>query len=706
MKIGRVAFQQLKIVLKTILLTLSILLVLAGTANKETQQEYIINHIGDYALLSVQNASQYHKVIDQLKDDEQVLEAQGNVAISTLSFSNDTYAGTQWAIENKGHYLYINESGKQDKEAVENIDMDVVEAWDAFSDLGLAKREVVVAVIDTGVDYTHPELVDHMWVNKNEIDGDNIDNDNNGYIDDIYGWDFYNNDATVCHYEYSEKYKKNVASSEDNDDHGTHVAGIIAATANNKIGIAGVASKIDVKIMSLKINGRYDGTGNISSAIEAIKYATAMGADICNLSWGTSIYTEALEQVMRESDMLFVAAAGNDGSNNNIDPVYPASLPLDNVISVTFIDSDGELTRFSNYGDDSVDIAAPGEDIYSTIVGSYAPLSGSSMAAPQVSAVAAILYACNDHLYPVNVKQILMGTMKKLPDLDGRIINPGIPSAYKAIMAADNLAQDQKAPTMTFDTIYSKENMIVPVYVDDQGNSGVRVIKWSMGKKNLEYFERGMKGTTVKENQIKISKAGTYTFYAADYAGNEVVQTYKVLDDVTAPKLTLTYTVANNYKSRTITVRTSELQSGVKRIEYMAGIKSAKDFLPAEAGTVVQLEDGKGTFKVKKDGNYTIFATDNRGNLAVKYIVIRTVKATAVLLPIAQKTMLVGEQFTLRTTTKPMGTTDRLTFTSSDETVATVSSSGKITVLKVGKTKITVKTSSGLTQACTITVEP
>jgi subtilisin family serine protease len=128
--------------------------------------------------------------------------------------------------------------------------------------------------------------------------------------------------------------------------------------------------------MSLKINGGPKGTGNLASAVEAVKYATRMGADICNLSWGTSSYTASLEQVMKESDMLFIAAAGNTGDDNNNAPVYPASLKLDNLISVTFVDSAGELTGLSNYGSNTVDLAAPGEDILSTIVGNYSSMSG------------------------------------------------------------------------------------------------------------------------------------------------------------------------------------------------------------------------------------------------------------------------------------------------------------------------------------------
>jgi hypothetical protein len=430
-----------------------------------------------------------------------------------------------------------------------------------------------------------------------------------------------------------------------------------------------------------------------------------MGADICNMSWGTSQYTAGLKQIMKESDMLFVAAAGNTGDNNNDKPIYPASFGLDNLISVTFIDSTGELTYLSNYGTEVVDLAAPGEDIFSTAVGSYVSMSGSSMAAPQVSGVAAILYALNDHLYPANVKEILVDNVKLLPDLEGKMKHAGIPSAYQSLMAANNLLQDVKPPKMSFDTIYNKNLILIPVSTEDIGGSGIRVIKWYMGEKSLEDFQRGMNGTKVEDNQISISKEGVYTFYSADYAGNEIVQTYEVIADTTAPSLASTYTISNTYKSRTITVRVSDKQSGLKRVKYMSGIKKAVDFLPAGAGTMIEVKDGTGTFKVKSDGTYTIFASDNRGNLIITPIVIKTIKAIDIKLIHNKKTLHIQDQYSLLPVIKPINTTDIISYVSSNEKIATVSANGKISAVAKGKAYITARTSSGLTASCEIIVK-
>ncbi len=676
---------------------------LSDLVNHYNGQLEIVKHIDEYALLSVKNSSYFNNILHNLKKEPKVSEAQANSALSTLSFSNDTYADAQWAIDNPGHYIYLSEAGRKDREAVADMDMDVVEAWKALTDIP-PTREVVVAVIDTGVDYSHPDLKDHMWTNEGEIPGDNIDNDNNGYVDDVYGWDFYNDDATVCHYSYSDRLKMYVSSPEDNDDHGTHVAGIIGATLNNGMGVAGIASTIDVKIMALKINGGPKGTGSLASAVEAVKYATRMGADICNLSWGTTSYTAALKRVMKESDMLFVAAAGNTGDNNNEEPIYPASLSLDNLISVTFVDSAGELTGLSNYGQNAVDIAAPGEDILSTIVGNYASMSGSSMAAPQVSAVAALLYACNENIYPANVKDIILTNRKEIPSLNEYLRFGGMPSAYRALLASGTLTKDTEAPIINFDTIYKNGSMVIPVKAVDAGPSGLRVLRWSLGVKSAAEFARGIIGSTVEDNQITVSKAGTYSFYASDYAGNEMVQVYEVMEDKLAPVINTTFTVSDTYKSRTVTVRATDTQSGVKRLEYLPGKRKAEEFLPGNVGTVLNEENGKVKFKVKKDGVYTVFAIDNRGNMSVKTVTIRTVKAQMLQLSQFDRLMTVDDTYTLRAYITPGSSTDHLSFTSSDETIATVSTSGKITTHAPGSVIITVRTSSGLKSTCKITV--
>ena len=283
---------------------------------------------------------------------------------------------------------------------------------------------MVVAVIDTGIDFSHPELKDAMWVNAGEIPDDGIDNDGNGYVDDINGWNFFNN--------------TNQTFVGKEDDHGTHAAGTIAASRGSG-GIAGIADNRYVKLMSLKALGTDYGVGEEAAVISAIRYAEANGASICNLSFGTTVYYPNLEQAMRESKMLFVVSAGNgdaDGIGINIDekPDYPSSFDLDNVISVANLMFDGNLDKSSNYGVKTVDIAAPGTYIESTTVGnSYAFMSGTSMAAPMVTGAAALLYSYRTDISLQDIKPILLATARKLDGLNGKTESGGLLDTYAAL---------------------------------------------------------------------------------------------------------------------------------------------------------------------------------------------------------------------------------------------------------------------------------
>lgn len=677
---------------------------LSTFAVKYEEYAAVKRHKGDFALFAVKTPFAYHDIMAKLQAEALVLSAEANYGIQTMGYSGDYYSDTQWYIENPGQYTQILSETQRIKKTIQDIDMDVASAWEVLKGAAAGQREVIVAVIDTGVDYTHPDLAENMWINPGEIDGDGIDNDNNGYIDDVYGWDFYNNDASVCHYDYDEQKKAYVVSKEDNDNHGTHIAGVIGAVADNDIGIAGIASKINIKIMALKITGGEKGKGNPADAIEAIKYATMMGADICNLSWGTTVQSLGLMKVMRESDMFFVAAAGNSGSDNDKAPMYPAGFELDNLISITAVNSYGEIPSYSNYGLNTVDLAAPGDDIYSTIIGGYASMSGSSMAVPQVCGVAALLYSDREKVFAANIKEMMIRTMKPLKSLEGEIIHAGIPNAYQAVINSANLLEDNAAPILTFDTIYNKGVMTVPVKAEDPGASGLRVVKWIIGEKRMEDFWRGVNGSTVNGEEVSFAKAGTYTFYASDYAGNENIYTYEVMEDRDAPELTVSYTVANDYKYRTVTVKATDDLSGMKRIKYMAGKKTAEDFLPEGAGVVLELKNGKANFRSKEDGVFTIFASDNRGNNVIKLITVKTLKATDLAFLISNRTLYTGEHFTSLLFLRPVGTTDKITYTSLNTKVAIVSSTGRVTALSPGITYIKVKTSSGLTAVCTVIV--
>ncbi|MFM6616095.1 MAG: S8 family peptidase, partial [Microcystis panniformis] len=311
--------------------------------------------------------------------------------ISPLAtFPNDPSFNQLWGLHNTGQ-----NGGTPD------ADIDAPEAWD----IQTGDPNLVIGVIDTGVDYNHPDLVGNIWTNPGEIANDGIDNDNNGYIDDIRGWDFAYNDNNPS----------------DVQGHGTHVAGTIAAKGNNGVGVTGVAW--NAKIMPLKfLNDQ--GSGTLSNAIKAIDYATAKGVKITNNSWGGGGFSQALYDSINAAGQagtaLFIAAAGNSSANADISPMYPAAYNLANIISVAATDRDDSLAWFSNYGLTSVDLGAPGSQIYSTTPNNtYSTYSGTSMASPHVAGAAALLWSQNPTWTAQQVKNTLMNTGDSIAALAG-----------------------------------------------------------------------------------------------------------------------------------------------------------------------------------------------------------------------------------------------------------------------------------------------
>lgn len=367
--------------------------------------------------------------------------------ITNLSPADDM-ADQQWALKNNGRirrimsrlnreslgemYVHKDENGNVDAvalppvgpgniekiptQAVEGTDINILPAWDLYAQ-SPNKRAVTVAIIDTGIDISHPDLEHAIWTNEDEIPDDGIDNDGNGYIDDIHGWNFFDGNNTVY--------------TGADDNHGTHAAGTIAAARANG-GIVGITDNQYVKIMALKALGSDEGKGNTQAVLDAIHYAEANGASICNLSFGSNHYDENIAQAIRDSKMLFVVAAGNGDSRDlgyNIDTtqVYPASLPYDNIITVANLLFDGKLDESSNYGAGGVDIAAPGVYILSTIADhGYGHMSGTSMAAPMVTGAAAMVYSAHPELDLIGVKNVLLNSARKLGGLEGRVLTGGM----------------------------------------------------------------------------------------------------------------------------------------------------------------------------------------------------------------------------------------------------------------------------------------
>ena len=353
--------------------------------------------------LSVEEAA---KLLSNLPE---VAIAEPNYEVSIDAIPNDPLFGSLWGLHNTGQT-----GGTPD------ADIDAPEAWD----FAIGDPNMVVAVIDTGVDYNHPDLAGNMWTNPGEIPGNGEDDDSNGYVDDVYGIDAINNDSDPF----------------DDNGHGTHTSGTIGAIGNNGIGVAGV--NWNIRIMALKFLGA-GGSGSTSDAIECLNYAVMMkttyGVDLkaTNNSWGGGGYSQTLRDAIEASgnaDMLFIASAGNLARNNDLIPYYPASYDLANIMAVAATDHNDALASFSSYGATSVDLAAPGVSILSTTPGTtYSSYSGTSMAAPHVAGASALVWADNPALGHLDVKEILMNNVDPVPALAGRMQTGGRLNVFESL---------------------------------------------------------------------------------------------------------------------------------------------------------------------------------------------------------------------------------------------------------------------------------
>ncbi|MCU1289681.1 MAG: Subtilisin-like serine protease [Acidobacteria bacterium] len=319
---------------------------------------------------------------------------------------NDPKFAEQWALNNLGQ-----NGGK------ERADIDALKAWAKTR----GSSEIVVAVLDSGVDYTHPDLVGNIWFRPDSVP--QYKDDELGTFNDLQGFNA----------------AENLSDPMDENGHGTHCAGIVGAEGDNDEGIAGI--NWNVEIMPLKFMGR-GGFGSTKDAIEAINYAidrkrNGVNVRVINASWGSTAYSKALEDAIRaagEEGILFVAAAGNATTDNDKRPHYPSNYNLPNVISVAATDKNDLLTSFSNYGLKTVHIAAPGKDIVSTWLNDgYREASGTSMAAPQVAGVAALILSSEPNLSVAKLRERILKSADKIDSLSGKVENGGRLNAAKAL---------------------------------------------------------------------------------------------------------------------------------------------------------------------------------------------------------------------------------------------------------------------------------
>jgi len=302
-----------------------------------------------------------------------------------LATTNDPESSDQWALEAQNIFKW----------------------WEAGR---VGSTEVTVAIIDSGVNVDHEDFDPSLFVNTKEINNNGIDDDQNGYIDDYYGWNAVDSNTALY----------------DPYNHGNGIAGVIGAKSNNSIGIAGLNWK--VKIVPVKFIGG-NGGGTTDIAIKSIDYAVSRGAKIINLSWGGYNDSPLLKEVMercRKLGVLFIAASGNEKNDNDIKPFYPASFELDNIISVGSISFHKALSDFSNFGKKTVHVLAPGESILTTVsTARYGYQKGTSFAAPQITGVAALIWAQYPDWSYQEVKNFIMQKCVQSDDLKEKVLCGG-----------------------------------------------------------------------------------------------------------------------------------------------------------------------------------------------------------------------------------------------------------------------------------------
>ncbi len=364
------------------------------------------------------------EAVRDLERDADVLYAEPNAPRVAFAAPNDEFFRVQWGLQNTGQRAVASPNAA----GTAGADIRAPAAWDVTT----GSRDVIVGVIDSGADTAHPDLVSNLWRNPGESGAgqatNGLDDDGNGFADDVNGWDFFSGDAQPL----------------DDEGHGTHVAGTVGAQGNNSIGVTGVAQSGSLMVLrALDANG----AGSVAGVISAYAYAARNGARVVNLSFGGGEGSRAeRDAIAAASGVLFVAAAGNDGADNDVVGSFPCKYDLVNVVCVGASDRNDALAGFSNRGARTVDLVAPGVEIASTYIADatsvsrYAYLSGTSMAAPHVAGVAALALSRAPGLTISQLRGALLSSVDVRPALQPVTVTGGRVNAARAVEAAASAA--------------------------------------------------------------------------------------------------------------------------------------------------------------------------------------------------------------------------------------------------------------------------
>lgn len=560
------------------------------------------------------------ETIRRLQTDPNVVYAEPNFIVSAALTPNDPRYPELYGLNNTGQT-----GGTAD------ADIDAPEAWDLQTG-----TDIVVAVIDTGLDYNHEDIAGNVWSNPGEIAGNGIDDDNNGYIDDTRGWDFVNNDNDPF----------------DDNDHGTHVSGTIAAVGNNAVGVVGVNWR--ARIMPLKFLSA-TGSGTTADAIEAVDYSVLMGARVSSNSWGGGAFSQALSDAIAAAGaagQVFAAAAGNASANNDTTPSYPCSYTLANIICVAATDDDDLLATFSNYGAASVDLGAPGVSILSTTpANTYASFSGTSMATPHVAGVAALALASDASLTVADLKALVLDNADAITALAGITVTSGRLNAYNTLQALNRV-------------VVSPATATVAVGATQQftATGGTAPYTWSVADPTV--------GSIDATGLFTALAAGATTVSATDAAG------------LTGSSGTITVT--------TVVVSPDTANLGVgQTLQFSASGGTPPYAWTSADPAVASIDAATGLLTALAPGTTTVTATDANGFADTSGAI------TVSQISVSPQTALLAVGHTLQFSAS--GGTPPYTFSSSNLAVATIdASTGLLTAVGAGTATVTATDANGV----------
>jgi len=587
---------------------------------------------------SIRRGNSLSSTLRTLRNNRDVEFAEPNYILHAYAVPDDPRFDSQWALHNTG------QTG-----GVADADIDAPEAWDLQTG-----GNVIIAVVDTGVDYNHNDLSGNIWNNSAEIANNGRDDDGNGFVDDVRGWDFANNDNNPM----------------DDNDHGTHLSGTIAASGNNGTGMAGV--NWSARIMPLKFMDS-TGAGSSADAIAAIDYAVANGARVINASWGGGPFSSAMFNAIsaaNDAGVLFVAAAGNDGADNDRTPNYPADYDLPNVISVAATDDADTLAGFSNFGANSVDLGAPGVSILSTVRNNgYASFNGTSMAAPHVAGVAALVVADNPNIGISALRAALLDNTDAVDDLAGRTVTGGRLNAFEALGGGTTPPPPPPPPTPEVNVTPGNTSVVVGDSVQFSASGGSGPYVWSVADAAV--------GSISANGNFTGLAVGSTSVSATDANGVRS-------NDAT---VTVSATAVINISPNTVSLRVGE------SVTFSASGGNPPYSWVSNSPGVATINPDTGVLTAQNTGATTVTVTDNSNNTANSGAVTVTAPPPPATVSVSPNSGSVAVSATLQFSAS--GGRAPYSWSVSNESIARIDSNGVLTGRAAGSVTVTARDADG-----------